>query len=265
MAKIFWVEDQFHWVDKFKPVLEAGEFDGQPNVVDVYKFAEAAKQKISLTDKGSPPDIAILDANMNGQDHAGFSVSAALTAKWPNLPIIFLSEYNGTDIERDALEHYSAQDFISKHQTNVEEVLSWRIKAVLRQMALKGSDSTSSTDGVITKGDLKLDLNSWEAYWRGTKLMNPDNPKRPLAPMPRKILRTLMECSPRPVTTGQMAESLALDAERYADATYRQHIKTLRRSFDAAEGGSGHFIEKCKKGFGIVTHGEANAYLWKPF
>lgn len=263
MAKIFWVEDQFHWIEKFRPVLEGGDFDNRPNRVEVYKFAEAARQKITLTDQSDPPDIAILDASMNGQDQAGFSVSSALTAKWPGLPIIFLSEYNGTDIERDALEHHGAQDFISKHQKNVEEVLCWRIKAAMRQAALIKSDSDNVAEGVIVKGELKLDLNSWEVYWRGIKLMNPDNPKRPLAPMPRKILRCLMERSPRPVTTGQVAESLGLDPDRYADATYRQHIKTLRRAFDAAEGGEGSFIQKCKEGCGIVTHGEANAYLWK--
>ena len=263
MAKIFWVEDQFHWIDKFKPILQKADLGDVANELQVFNFAEAAKQKIATMSKADGPDIALLDANMNGQDQAGFSVSEALVKKWPNLPVIFLSEHNGTDIEHDALFHYKAQDFISKHQKNVEEVLCWRIKAVLRHAALTRGD-TSSNDDVLSSGDLKLDLNTWEVYWHGQKLVNPDNPKRPLAPMPRKILRCLVERSPRPVSTGQMAEFLEVDPERYADATYRQHIKTLRRAFDAAEGGSGSFIEKCQQGCGVVTHGEGNAYLWKP-
>ena len=261
MAKIFWVEDQFHWVEKFKPVLQAANLDGQPNEIDVYKFAEAAKQQIDLMDKELGPDIAILDANMNGQDQAGFSVSAALHNKWPGLPVIFLSEYNGTEIERDALEHFSALDFISKHQKNVDEVLCWRIKAVLRQTALKSNIASHVSDSVITSGALKLDLDSWEVYWHDIKLMNPDNPKRPLAPMPRKILRCLVERSPRPVNTDQVAEFI--EHEGFSDAAYRQHIKTLRRTFDVAEGGIGSFINKCKQGCGIVTHGESNTYFWK--
>ncbi len=265
MARIFWVEDQFHWIEKFKPVLEGADLDGLPNEIMVSKFVEAAKQQIAVLASNKGPDIAILDANMNGQDQAGFSVSEALLKKWPELPIIFLSEYNGTDIERDALVHYNAQDFISKHQKNVEEVLCWRLKAVLRHAALTANQTAPQiADEVLTSGELRLDLNTWEAYWQGVKLMNPDNPKRPLAPMPRKILRCLMERSPRPVSTSQMADFLDVDAERYADATYRQHIKTLRRALDAAEGNTGSFIEKCKSGCGIVTHGEGNAYLWKP-
>jgi two-component system OmpR family response regulator len=262
MAKIFWVEDQFHWIDKFKPVLEGSDLDHKLNEVEVYKFVEAAKQRIARMNKDDGPDIAILDANMNGRDQAGFSVSTALRDKWPALPIIFLSEYNGTGIERDALENYGVLDFISKHQKNAEDVLCWRIRAVLRQAALKGNVAQSVSDSVISSGGLKIDLDTWEVYWHDVKLTNPDNSKRPLPPMPRKILRCLVERSPRPVSTDQVAEFLELDI--FSDATYRQHIKTLRRSLDMAEGGDGSFIEKCKQGCGIVTHGEANAYLWKP-
>ena len=104
MASIFWVEDQSHWIKKFSPVLEVEEFDGQPTELAIYHFAEAARQKIALTDKGSPPDVALLDARMNGNDQAGFTVSNALRKKWPGLPIIYLSEHAGTDIERAALE-----------------------------------------------------------------------------------------------------------------------------------------------------------------
>ena len=103
MAAIFWVEDQSHWIKKFSAVLEAEDFDGKPNSLAVYHFAEAARQKIALMDKDSPPDVALLDARMNGNDRAGFTVSNALRKKWPQLPIIYLSEHAGTDIERAAL------------------------------------------------------------------------------------------------------------------------------------------------------------------
>ena len=120
MAVIFWVEDQSHWIRKFTPVLESENFDDQPNSLAIYNFAEAARQKIALTDRDSPPDVALLDARMNGNDQAGFSVSNALRKKWPRLPIIYLSEHSGTEIEREALEQFSAADFIAKHQHNVE-------------------------------------------------------------------------------------------------------------------------------------------------
>ena len=264
MAKIFWVEDQSHWIDKFRPVLEAADFDGQPNEIEVYRFSEAARQQIKLHKKEDRPDIALLDAKMKGYDQAGFSVSKALNEKWPGIPIVFLSEHSGTNIEKEALETHQVQDFISKHQANIEEVLCWRIRAAIRQSALLELGNQSTPADTIINGDLKIDLSTWEVYWKDVKLMNPDNPKRPLAPTPRKILRCLVERTPRPVTPFQMAEYLNIDPHGYAAATYRQHIKTLRRSFDAAEGNTGVFLETCKNGKGIVAVGEEGAYCWKP-
>ncbi len=259
MAEIFWVEDQSHWIRKFTPVLEREDFDGKPNSLSVFNFAEAAKQKIALSDKDSPPDVALLDARMNGNDQAGFSVSSALRKKWPKLSIIYLSEHSGTDLERAALEQFSAADFIAKHQHNVEQVLCWRIKAVMRQNSL--DSDLSATVNVVKSGELTIDLNTWNVYWKGQRLMNPSNAKRPLAPTPRKLLRELVESSPRPLTAIQVAERLDLDLEKFSYASYRQHIKTLRRAFDAVEAG---FTELCNQGEGIVTFGDEGAYLWSP-
>lgn len=256
MARIFWVEDQSHWIDKFKSVLEMTDFDGEPTQVQTFKFVAAAKQKISATTH--KPDIAILDAHMNGDDAAGLSVSRALLAKWPTLPILFLSEHSGTTTEQVALEEMATQDFIAKHQRNIEEVLCWRIKAALRQQPNK-----DALCDVLLSGKLKIDLTTWEVYWQDKKLMNPTNSRRPLAPMPRKILHQLVECSPRPVTTLQMAERLEADPEKFSYANYRQHIKTLRHAFNIAEGENGCFIENCKAGKGVVTFGDLGAYCWK--
>ena len=262
MANIFWVEDQSHWIRKLSPVLEKEDFDGLPNTLVVYQFAEAARQKIALSDKNSAPDVALLDARMNGNDQAGFSVSNALRKKWPKLPIIYLSEHSGTEIERDALEQFSATDFIAKHQKNVEQVLCWRIKAVLRQNSINAN--LSGTINVINSGELTIDLNTWNVYWKGQRLMNPSNARRALAPMPRKLLRELVEASPRPLTAIQIAERLDLDLEKFSYASYRQHIKTLRRAFDAVEKGDISFSDGCNDGVGIVTFGDEGAYLWAP-
>jgi len=259
MASIFWVEDQSHWIKKFSPVLQSEDFDGKPNQLTIVNFAEAARQKIALTDVDSPPDVALLDARMNGNDQAGFTVSNALRKKWPRLPIIYLSEHSGTEIERDALQQFSATDFIAKHQHNVEQVLCWRIKAVLRQSTID-SDLSGTVD-VITSGELTIDLNTWNVYWKGQRLMNPSNTRRPLAPTPRKLLRELVEVSPRPLTAGQVAERLNLDPGKFSYGSYRQHIKTLRRAFDAVESG---FTETCNRGEGIVTFGDEGAYFWSP-
>jgi len=262
MTEIFWVEDQSHWIKKFSPVLINEDFDGKPNVLSIFHFAEAARQKIALTDKDSAPDVALLDARMNGNDQAGFSVSKALRKKWPKLPILYLSEHSGTEIERAALEQFAATDFIAKHQHNVEQVLCWRIKAVLRQQSI--DTNLSATINVVNSGELTIDLNSWNVYWKGQRLMNPSNARRPLAPMPRKLLRELVDVSPRPLSAIQMAERLDLDLEKFSYASYRQHIKTLRRAFDAIEGGDASFTRQCSTGTGIVTFGDEGAYFWSP-
>ncbi|HUV22089.1 MAG TPA: response regulator [Gammaproteobacteria bacterium] len=259
MAVIFWVEDQTHWIKKFSAVLETEDFDGKPNSLAIYHFAEAARQKIALLDKDSPPDVALLDARMNGNDQAGFTVSNALRKKWPQLPIIYLSEHAGTDIERAALEQFAAADFIAKHQNNVEQVLCWRIRAVLRQVSIDSDVST--TLNVITSGELSIDLTSWNVYWKGQRLMNPGNARRPLAPTPRKLLRELVESSPRPLTAGQIAERLDSDADKFSYASYRQHIKTLRRAFAVVDK---DFGDLCNRGEGIVTFGDEGAYCWVP-
>jgi len=264
MASIFWVEDQYHWIDKFKPILESADFadDAGKNSVVVHKFAESAGQAINKST--SPPDIVILDANMNGNDDAGYSLSRLLAKKWPQIPIIFLSEHSGTGIEKKIFEQTETRDFIAKHQNNIEQVLCWRIKALLRHKLIKNTDADVVSQDIIQCGELTIDLTTWNVYWHGERLMNPANAQRPLAPMPRKILRALVESSPHPVTTLQMSEKLAIDKFNYAN--YRQHIKILRQSFEQAAQrcGKPDFIESCKRGHGIVTFGEAGAYCWKP-
>ena len=94
--------------------------------------------------------------------------------------------------------------------------------------------------------------------------MNPSNPARPLGPTPRKILRFLVQASPRPLTTLQIAEHLDADPERFSYANFRQHIPTLRNAFEQAGGNTGEFMAACKAGQGIVTFGDEGAYCWRP-
>ncbi|TQV84979.1 response regulator transcription factor [Aliikangiella coralliicola] len=266
MAIIFWVEDQFHWIDKFKPVLESADFGDKENTnqVEVHKFVESACQAIKQ--RKLPPDIVILDANMNGNDDAGFTVSKLLVKKWPQVPVIYLSEHSGTGIEEKAFEQTDAQDFIAKHQLNVEKVLCWRIKALLRHKVIQNESDKMGSSGppdndMIKSGELTIDLTTWNVYWQGERLMNPINNQRPLAPTPRKILKFLVESSPRPLTTFQMAEKL--DSDKFSYANYRQHIKTLRHSFEQASlKKQTSFLQRCKNGKGIVTFGDEGAYLW---
>ena len=268
MIKIFWVEDQSHWIDKFRPLLERTDFApgaegelaaAQHNRLEVFKFSEPAINRIQQTADDDVPHIAILDANLNGNDDGGFSVSKALLKKWPALPIVFLSEHSGTGIEQKAFEEGVTQDFIAKHQRNIDGVLLWRMKALLRQSLQPAANKKAQ----LVSGDLRIDLVSWEVWWKGNKLMNPANAARPLAPTPRKILRFLVEASPRPVTTMQMAEWLEADLEKFSYANYRQHIKTLRKSLAQAHGDEEAFMALCKQGEAVVTFGAEGAYLWK--
>jgi len=300
MIKLFWVEDQFHWIDRFQSILEKADFSidsqstekksteeksvedksassGDDNEVDIYRFETSARHEINQSIKQNDyqiPDIVILDANMNGDNDAGLSLSKLINRVWPQVPIIFLSEHSGTSTEEKVFANSQTRDFIAKHQENIEKVLCWRIKALLRATLMSQStgldDSLGNSldnDKQIKQGELLIDLITWNVYWYGEKLMNPKNPQRPLAPTPRKILRYLVDASPHPVNTSQMEEKLNLDRFNYA--SYRQHIKTLRNSFENANINNDNnrsqlsFSEICTKGEGIVTFGDDGAYCWK--
>jgi len=274
MATIFWVEDQYHWINKFRSVLEGADFS-LDEVVDnanqkspkeplnkliVHKFVESACQAINQMK--TQPDVVILDANMSGNDDAGLTVSYLLAKKWPNVPIIFLSEHSGTGIEEKVFDKTSTQDFIAKHQENIEKVLCWRIKALLRHKNINHDQNNLTSNDSLVSGDLTIDLATWNVYWHGERLMNPNNSQRPLAPTPRKILKFLVESSPRPISTMQMEQKL--ESERFNYASYRQHIKTLRHSFEQASKKTNHesFLQTCKQAKGIVTFGDDGAYCW---
>lgn len=262
MIKIFWVEDQQHWIDKFRPLLQITDFSGvsaeADNRLEVFKQQDAAHNRIAQTADTDAPHIAILDASLNGDDDGGFSLSKALLKKWPALPIVFLSEHSGTGIEEKAFQQGVTQDFIAKNQRNIEGVLVWRIKALLKPVL-----AAAPVNRLLTSGDLEIDLVSWEVRWKNNRLMNPANPARPLAPTPRKILRFLVEASPRPLTTMQMADKLDADLEKFSYANYRQHIKTVRKSLALAHGDEAAFMDMCRQGEGVVTFGAEGAYLWK--
>lgn len=259
MAEIIWVEDQTHWIEKFRTALETAELDaGLPNQVQIFRFAEAALTHIRQREQS--PDIVILDANLNGNDSAGLSLSSQIKKRWPEVPLLFLSEYAGTDTERRAFEQTETEDFIAKHQNNVMEVLCWRIKALLRKSTLKSQPERSE---LLTSGPLTIDLTDWQVYWHQHPLTNPKNHRRALAPMPRKILRALVEASPRPLSTEQLAAQL--DSESLSRESYRQHIKTLREAFDAVceQYGLPLFSQLQSKNQGIVTMSEQQAYCWR--
>lgn len=279
MVKILWVEDQSHWITKFKSVLEQADLSingdvsvngdisvngeaSTANDVQVFKFSEAACMHVAQSKQA--PDIAILDANMNGNDQAGFSVSRALHKKWPELPVIYLSEHSGTGIEQQAFEETGAQDFIAKHQQNIEAVLCWRIKAALNKTVLSDASTSQGNSEILHSGSLTIDTLSWNVHWYGERLMNPSNARRPLPPTPRKILRYLVEASPSPLTTSQIVDKLDADPERFSDANYRQHIRTLRQSIEQAaeRKGEASFTDLCKAGKGITTFGDSGAYCW---
>lgn len=264
MTSILWVEDQSHWIERFRPVLEETAFGEAPTRVTTFKFAEAACQHIRGCKDDEAPDVALLDAHMGGNSLAGLSVSRALHKRWPALPVLYLSEHSGTDIEQEAFEQTGTLDFIAKHQRNVEAVLCWRIRAVLRQRSHQPDAPRQASADSLRSGSLSIDTRTWEVFWRGTRLMNPANARRPLAPTPRKILRYLVEAAPSPLSTWQIADKLDADPERFSYANYRQHIRTLRRAFDQAEGGAGAFTERCRQGRGIVTFGDEEAYCWRP-
>ncbi len=83
--------------------------------VEVFRFAEAAYQHIKLADTGDAPGAA------------------------HRLPL----RVQRTGVEQEAIEEQNAQDFIAKHQRNIEQVLCWRIRATLRQQSMTREKNSS--------------------------------------------------------------------------------------------------------------------------
>jgi two-component system response regulator ChvI len=177
------------------------------------------------------PDVAILDVRMPGMD--GLELCRRLRQRSAPLPILFLSSRD-EEIDRVLGLELGADDYLCK-PFSVRELIA-RVRVLLRRLRLLRESQAASPAAVPSSaedrlriGDLELDLQRYEAKWRGSALS--------LTITEFLILRALAE-RPGHVKT---RESLIAAGYRHdahvSDRTVDTHIKRLRRKLLAVDPG----------------------------
>jgi len=168
------------------------------------------------------PDLAILDITMPRMD--GFELCRRLRGVSDELPIIFLTSRD-EEFDRVLGLELGADDYLCKPFSTRE--LMARVKVLLRRLALIRQRAPQAAESLLDVGDLRLDLQRYQATWKRTAV--------PLTVTEFQILRALAR-NPGHVKTRQqlMQEGYPYDAY-VSDRTIDSHIKRLRKKFESAD------------------------------
>lgn len=115
----------------------------------------------------APPDLVVLDLMLPGMD--GLEVCRRLRARWP-IPVVMLTAL-GDETDRLVGFETGADDYVTKPFSPRE--LALRVRSVLRRSrgtGLPGPASGSDGGGVLTDGELAVDLAAHEVRVRGDLL-----------------------------------------------------------------------------------------------
>jgi two-component system response regulator ChvI len=168
------------------------------------------------------PDLAILDIKMPRMD--GFELCRRLRGVSDELPIIFLTSRD-EEFDRVLGLELGADDYLCKPFSTRE--LMARVKVLLRRLALIRQRAPQAAESLLDVGDLRLDLQRYQATWKRTAV--------PLTVTEFQILRALAR-NPGHVKTRQqlMQEGYPYDAY-VSDRTIDSHIKRLRKKFESVD------------------------------
>jgi len=168
------------------------------------------------------PDLAILDITMPRMD--GFELCRRLRGVSDELPIIFLTSRD-EEFDRVLGLEIGADDYLCKPFSTRE--LMARVKVLLRRLALIRQRAPQAAESLLDVGDLRLDLQRYQATWKRTAV--------PLTVTEFQILRALAR-NPGHVKTRQqlMQEGYPYDAY-VSDRTIDSHIKRLRKKFESVD------------------------------
>ena len=165
------------------------------------------------------PDLAILDIGLGHEVEGGFELCRYLRTLSDSLPIIFLSARD-SDLDTISGLRLGADDYLTKDISLPN--LCARVAALFRRIDVLQRDDTR--EYLIERGGLTLDMNRYEARWRG---------------MPAELSLTefwvvhTLALHPGHVKT---REQLMIQAHIVVDdATITSHIKRIRKKFARIE------------------------------
>lgn len=196
--------------------------DDDPHIREVVEYAlkKAGFSVITAGDgrkgletfESSSPDIIVLDIEMPELD--GAEVCKAVRSK-SAVPIIFLT-CRDEEIDRVLGLEIGGDDYVVKPFSARELVA--RVRAVLRRAA--PSVEPDESKGLLSRGELRLDLDRCRAYWKDGEIS--------LSATEFRILQALMARPGRVYSREELMEKAEVNSERAVDS----HVKRIRRKFE---------------------------------
>jgi two-component system, OmpR family, response regulator ChvI len=166
------------------------------------------------------PDLVVLDILMPRMD--GLELCRRLRGLSETLPILFLTSKD-EEFDRVLGLELGADDYLCK-PFSMRELVA-RVRVLLRRRALR-RDPTTATK-VLSAGDLMLDLDRFQATWKGTMLQ--------LTVTEFRILHALARHAGRVKTREQLVEDGYPEDTYVSDRTVDTHIKRLRKKLEHAD------------------------------
>jgi DNA-binding response OmpR family regulator len=166
------------------------------------------------------PDLVVLDILMPRMD--GLELCRRLRGLSEAVPILFLSSKD-EEFDRVLGLELGGDDYLCK-PFSMRELVA-RVRVLFRRRALR-RDPTTATQ-VLVAGDLMLDLDRFQAAWKGAPLA--------LTVTEFRILHALARHSGRVKTRQQLVEEGYPEDTYVSDRTVDTHIKRLRKKLAAVD------------------------------
>ena len=192
-------------------------------LVDAYADGAAAWEAVSAT-AGKPgagfPDLAVLDVLMPRMD--GLELCRRLRGLSEAMPILFLTSKD-EEFDRVLGLELGADDYLCK-PFSMRELVA-RVKVLFRRLALAGRPSPEAQ--VLALGALELDLDRYQARWKGRALG--------LTVTEFLVLRALARRPGHVKTREQLIEEGYPHDTYVSDRTIDSHVKRMRKKLEAAD------------------------------
>jgi len=166
------------------------------------------------------PDLVVLDILMPRMD--GLELCRKLRGLSEAVPILFLSSKD-EEFDRVLGLELGGDDYLTK-PFSMRELVA-RVRVLFRRRALR-RDPTTATQ-VLVAGDLMLDLDRFQAAWKGSPLA--------LTVTEFRILHALARHPGRVKTRQQLVEEGYPEDTYVSDRTVDTHIKRLRKKLAAVD------------------------------
>ena len=165
------------------------------------------------------PDVAVIDVGLGRDPDAGFTLCRELRARFPRLPILFLT---AREDELDVISglRLGADDYLGKGISLAQLVA--RVRTLLRRV--EALSRPAPEDERRRVGELELDVERLEASWRGTPVA--------LTVTEFRLVACLAE---RPGQVRSRTQLMAAADLVLDDRTVTAHVKRIRRKFEAID------------------------------